>query len=67
MSSACGQWFVFGVDSFGEKLCGHYGDSNTAYISTVHHRKWILEVSNESRVREDLSVVVRCVTCPCPR
>ena len=43
-SSSHDQWFVFGLDSFSDELCGLYQDSHTAYISTVQHRDWILQV-----------------------
>ena len=43
-SSCCEQWFVVGIDSFSEEFCGRHGNSNTAYISTLHHRGWIMKI-----------------------
>ena len=47
VSSCHDQWFVFGLDSFSDELCGRYQDFHTAYISTVQHRDWILQVSTD--------------------
>lgn len=51
-SSCCEQWFVVGIDSFSEELCGHYGQSNAAYISTFHHREWILQVARGEKAEK---------------
>ena len=45
LSPCSDQWYVFGLVSFSDKFCGHYQNSNTAFISTIKHRKWILQVS----------------------
>ena len=60
------QWFVFGVDSFSDELCGRYQDSHTAYISTVEHRDWILQVRLRMQSLDwtDILYLLKCFPLP---
>ena len=43
-AGCCDQWEAIGIDSFSEEFCGRTAGSSTAYISTLHHMKWLLSV-----------------------